>query len=179
MAKCRSCGDRAGFGYDECSPCYEKRIKIAEAEAEKKSAEDAAQFEAMVAQKVNDWESSAKQKLLKGEKVFLYQSIYVTVDSLSDGQPINVFNFAPVAKAGLEGWEIRAVIPKTSGFGLKNGVKDGWGNVTETWGGGIGGLVVAVYVILSKEIKSLTYPDNVAIRKIAESIVRRGLDLNA
>ena len=186
MAKCLSCGEKAGFGYDECPSCYEKRVKVAEAEAEQKAQEaeaeaeqkaqeDAAQFEQMVAQKVNAWEASAKLKLARGEKVTLYKSIYVTVDSISNGQAINVFNFAPVVKAGLEGWVVQGVIPKTSGFGLKNvsyGASSG-----ETWGAGIGGLVVAVYVILSKEIKSLEYPENVISRRVAEDLIRRGIDL--
>ena len=39
MAKCVSCGEKAGFGYDECPSCYEKRVKVAEAEAEQKAQE--------------------------------------------------------------------------------------------------------------------------------------------
>jgi hypothetical protein len=150
-------------------------MDAAAAEADRKSREDAQKFEELVAQKVNAWETRAREKLAIGEKVFLYKSIYVTVDSAMNGQTINVYNFAPVVKAGLEGWKIEGVIPKTSGVGLKNvsyGSSSG-----ETWGAGIGGLVVAVHVMLSKEIKNLTYPENVSVRVLAEDLIRRGFEL--
>ena len=175
MAKCLSCGEKAGIGNEICRSCYEAKMEAAAAEAERKAQEDAARFEQVVAQKVNDWEMRAKQKLVNGEKVYLYKSIYVTVDSAMNGQTINAYNFAPVVKAGLEGWNIEGIIPKTSGVGLKNvsyGSSSG-----ETWGAGIGGLVVAVHVMLSKEIKTLTYPDNIPVRALAEDLIKRGFEL--
>jgi hypothetical protein len=175
MAKCISCGEKAGIGNDICRSCYETKMEAAAAEAERKSQEDAQRFEEAVALKVNEWEARAKQKLVIGEKVFLYKSIYVTVDAALNGQTINNYNFAPVVKAGLEGWRIEGIIPKTSGMGLKN-VSYG-ANSGETWGGGVGGLVVAVYVMPSKEIKSLTYPDNISVRTLAQDLIRRGFEL--
>jgi len=175
MAKCLSCGEKAGIGNDICRSCYEAKMEAAAAEAERKSQEDAQRFEEAVALKVNEWEARAKQKLVNGEKVFLYRSIYVTVDSAMNGNSINSYNFAPVVKAGLEGWNIEGIIPKTAGMGLKN-VSYGT-HTSETWGAGIGGLVVAVYVMLSKEIKSLTYPENVSVRTMAEDLIRRGFEL--
>jgi hypothetical protein len=176
MAKCAYCGEKAGIGNDVCRSCFEAREAAAAAEAERKAQEDAIKFDEFVAQKVDAWERSARERIQKGEKVYLYRYVYVTVDSTLNGQPYGPFNFAPIQKSGLEGWKVESIIPKTTGVGLKNvsyGASRG-----ETWGAGVGGIVTAVYVVLSKEIISFVYPDNVAARKLADDLVRLGFELS-
>ena len=189
MAKCRYCDNKAASGLDACASCHGKNLQRAreakirkneEVEAKELRKKDEAKKKAqelkkILVQKVDAWEASTKLKLERGEKVILHQSIYVTVDSIENGRAIDIFNFAPVAKAGLDGWEVKGVIPKTEGFGLKN-VSYGVGS-SETWGAGIGGIVVAVYVILSKEITSLEPPNDVTCRLWAERLIRNGVDL--
>ena len=144
--------------------------------AQKNAEEQHQQFEAMVAQRVNDWESRAREKLANGEKIMIYRYSYITVDSTVNNQSINDWNFYPLMKAGLDGWQILGVVPKTSGIGLTNSQTVGY-STSQVWGGGMGGNVSAVYILLGREVKSLTYPDNIEARKQAEELLRQGFDL--
>jgi hypothetical protein len=176
MAKCVTCGERAGIGYDVCQFCQEAEMQIAAKEALRRAEEENQQFEEMVVQRLNDWENRTKERLAKGEKIMIYRYSYITVDSTVNKMAINDWNFYPLMKAGLEGWQILGVVPKTSGIGLTNSQTSGY-STSQVWGGGMGGNVSAVYVLLGRELKSLDYPENVEARKQVEELLRQGFEI--
>ena len=82
-----------------------------------------------------------------GTPVYLYRSIYVSVDSFNNfGGKISsvaAFNDLQVKAAGAQGWRVVEAIPRTSGETLEN--FEGFG---KAWAGGIGGSVVGAYVLM-------------------------------
>lgn len=82
-----------------------------------------------------------------GTPVYLYRSIYVSVDSFNNfGGKISsvaVFNDLQVKAAGAQGWRVVEAIPRTSGETLEN-----FEGLGKAWAGGIGGSVVGAYVLM-------------------------------
>jgi hypothetical protein len=103
--------------------------------------------------------AQAKQAILDrlslGERVFLYTSDYISVDSVMLGNSMGSFNIVNLRKFGLSGWEIVQVIPKTVGIALENSYI---GNSSlKTYSGGMGGNVAGVHVLMKKEILASTF----------------------
>ncbi len=92
-----------------------------------------------------------KDKLKNGQDVYCYDTIYIPVDSVIEGtQSVNEFDISALKLMGLDGWSIEGIVPKTVGLSLHNislGATSG-----QTYGGGMGGNVVGVYIILKKRI---------------------------
>ena len=64
----------------------------------------------------------------------------------------NKYDDTSIRIAGLEGWRVVGVVPKTFGTALIN--NEGFNKV---WGGGVGGAVVGAYVLLELEVSSRNY----------------------
>lgn len=76
--------------------------------------------------------------------IYLYRTIQVGVDSRMTGiDGIKDFNIGQVQIAGLNGWRITGVVPKTLGTVSNYGLNDF---------AGMGGNVIAVYVMMELEI---------------------------
>lgn len=76
--------------------------------------------------------------------IYLYRTIQLGVDSRMTGlDSIKDFTIGPVQIAGLNGWRITGVVPKTLGTVKNYGLNDF---------AGMGGNVIAVYVMMELEI---------------------------
>ena len=82
-----------------------------------------------------------------GTPVYLYRSLYVSVDSFNNFggriSTVAAFDDLQVKAAGAQGWRVVEAIPRTSGETLEN--FEGFG---KAWAGGIGGSVVGAYVLM-------------------------------
>ena len=172
MAKCNSCGKEAGFGESLCKNCDPKALEAAAAESARRKAEGASE----VQRKMDDWRNYAKTQFDSGSELKMYNSIYLEVDSLSDGQQLGVFSIASLQAAGLQGWKVIAVVPRTAGIGLANKETQGF-NTSTVWGGGMGGNVIGVYLLLEKPIKTLTSPLGEWAQELAQELIEDGFDL--
>jgi len=167
MANCTQCGKSLSL-LSFAKMCQECKDEIEEKEARQREKRELqqrkqAQLEKQnrISQKIND----LKKKLNKGESVFLYDTIYLPVDSIILDELIHdVFSIAELRELGIEGWEVVQIIPRTMGTGLTN---EGAG-FNKSWGGGTGGNVIGVHAILKKEVISIdeTNPDESLVRFI-------------
>jgi large subunit ribosomal protein L7/L12 len=95
-----------------------------------------------------------KDKLKNGQDVYCYDTIYIPVDSVIEGtQSVNEFDISTLKLMGLDGWSIEGVVPKTLGVPLSNASIGS--TVGETYGGGMGGNVVGVYILLKKRVAQI------------------------
>lgn len=85
-----------------------------------------------------------------GKPLYHYRWIYIEIDSEINGNAVGTFNFDEIQDAGLEGWKVLSVLPRTVGVGLKNTSMGS--TMGESWGGGVGGIVAGAYVILGREV---------------------------
>lgn len=93
--------------------------------------------------------NSVWDRLDRGEKCFIYDKIYLPVNSIINKEEFTeTFDTSTLETLGLQGWDIVAVVPRTVGVALTNTS----GLVTSAWGGGIGGNIIGVYIILKKEV---------------------------
>lgn len=119
------------------------------------------------------WLDTAKNRIASGNNPNLFQWMYVQVDSVVDETTVGQFDITDLQVAGLDGWDIVAVIPKTLGTALTNLSTHG-----NTWGGGMGGNVLGVYVLLSKEVTNIDDPlTRKESERIVQSLINRGVNL--
>jgi uncharacterized Zn finger protein (UPF0148 family) len=173
MAACSVCGEKAGFGKSICSNCDQKAQQEAVESAARRRAEEAQAFAAEVQQKLGDWRNYAKTQFDSGSELKMYSSIYLEVDSIADGDQLGTFSIASLQAAGLQGWKVIAVVPRTVGIGLVNKETSGF-NTSTVWGGGMGGNVLGVYLILEKPIKSLSSPLGEWAQDLAQELIEDG-----
>jgi hypothetical protein len=109
-----------------------------------------------------------RSQLQSGKPVFLYDSIFVPVDSVLDEDNLaDEFNLSTLRRLGLTGWDVVQAVPRTIGIGLKNvGTDTLFG---EKWGGGIGGNVMGVHIIIRKSLSPSDLTDDPA-DKVGEFI---------
>jgi hypothetical protein len=173
VAACGVCGEKAGFGKSVCINCDQKAQKDAAENASRRRTEEAQAFAAEVEEKLSDWRNYAKTQFDSGSELKMYSSIYLEVDSLSDGAQLGTFSIASLQAAGLQGWKVIATVPRTAGIGLANTQTSGF-NTSTVWGGGMGGNVIGVYLILEKPIKSLTTPLGEWAEELAQELIEDG-----
>jgi hypothetical protein len=102
-----------------------------------------------------------RARLESGKPVFLFDSVYVPVDSkLLDDEFADEFNVSLLRKLGLLGWDVVQVVPRTIGIGLQNRGTDTW--LSEAWGGGVGGNVMGVHIIIKKTVSASDFTDDPA-----------------
>jgi len=104
------------------------------------------------------------KEVQSGQSVFLNQSFYMSVDSEMDAADrrvqINPFDDSRVKWAGLHGWKIVGVVPRTSGSARQN--YEGFG---KAWAGGIGGSVIGSYVLMEYELNKANLESSMDILK--------------
>lgn len=88
-----------------------------------------------------------QSELTAGRTLYLYRSFYVSIDSSVDfggkQHELNPYSDAAVLQAGLYGWKVVGVMPRTSGNALQN-----YEGFSKAWAGGIGGNMVGSYVLM-------------------------------
>jgi len=84
--------------------------------------------------------------------MFEFEAIYIPVPSVVDGENVTgLFDITELQKWGSEGWDIAGIVPRTIGVSLKNeDISSPWGPTS--YGGGMGGNVVGVYLILRRPL---------------------------
>jgi hypothetical protein len=120
-----------------------------------------AELEKLTIQKIVQVKSMLRARLESGKPVFLFDSVYVPVDSkLLDDEFADEFNVSLLRKLGLLGWDVVQVVPRTIGIGLQNRGTDTW--LSEAWGGGVGGNVMGVHIIIKKTVSASDFTDDPA-----------------
>jgi hypothetical protein len=150
MALCSVCSQPAGFLATVCQPCQKDQAEI----AEKRSRENAEAHKAERAALIAEEKARISQEVSGGGVLYLHKTEFVPVDSSLgdvDFKP-NRYDDTAVRIAGLEGWRVVGVVPKTFGTALIN--NEGFNKV---WGGGVGGAVIGAYVLLELEVSSRNY----------------------
>ena len=128
-----------------------------------------------MAKSQNEWKARAKAAISSGTNPpLLFKWVEVSVPTEITDSVQGNFDFAELQAAGLNGWQIHAVIPKTKGVGLKN---ENLNNFFNAWGGGIGGNVVGAVVLLSKTLENLDDADGQFAVELAESLQASGIDV--
>jgi hypothetical protein len=158
MAKCTRCGTSVGVFVKLCNRCKQEieaervrqlneqrgRNEAELAQAEKRRQE---QIREMIAKQ----KTMIRKQLESGQKVFLYHSLYVPVDSvLLENNLADYFDISVVRNLGLSGWEVIQAVPRTVGVGLEN--YSAGGITSKSWGGGVGGNILGTHLILKKEL---------------------------
>jgi len=107
--------------------------------------------------KITEIKSMLRARLESGTPVFLYDSVFVPVDSqILDEEFASEFDVSILRKLGLLGWEIVQAVPRTKGIGLENiGTDTLFGS---KWAGGVGGNVMGVHIIIKKLCQPATLP---------------------
>lgn len=128
-----------------------------------------------MAKSQNEWTARAKAANASGiNPPLLFKWVEVSVPTEITDSVQGNFDFAELQAAGLNGWQIHAVIPKTKGVGLKN---ENLNNFFNAWGGGIGGNVVGAFVLLSKTLENLDDADGQFAVELAESLQASGIEV--
>lgn len=123
-----------------------------------------------------EWLSGAEERIHQGSNPYLVEWIFVPVDSEVDGSVLGEFNIEGLQMAGLSGWQIVGVVPRTLGVGLKN--TSFGSSFGESWGGGMGGNVSGVYVLLQKKLENLSDPLQIATaERIYEDLSQKGYEI--
>ncbi|MBC8274487.1 MAG: hypothetical protein H8E40_05905 [Chloroflexi bacterium] len=160
MAKCSRCGKPVSFLSSMCDDC-KKAVKDEQKAEQERLEREKAQKAQQVREAYRSYRTeliltrvqSLQQKLASGGKVYLYEDIYLAVDSkVVDETVAQEFSIGSLRQLGLDGWDIVAVIPRTLGVALTNvslGSSSG-----QTWGAGVGGNVVGVHIVVRKEVST-------------------------
>lgn len=179
MFRCEKCLNEYTKKFDSCPMCggevlpYEKQIDPVTAnqiETAKRNAEERAERRSRV---INSELGKIKSRLKQGRPVFLQNSIYVTINSVVEAgggvTEFNPFDDSRVAQAGIDGWRVVGVAPRTKGSALQN-----YEGFAKAWAGGIGGNVVGVYVMMEFELTEGNLQDSMSI---VEQVLERAYKL--
>jgi hypothetical protein len=158
MAACEVCGTKAGMGKKICDRCDSARREqerkerhlqetaAANERAERKRQEQEARqnrYEAFLQSRFDEIEAL----LTQGITPYLYEIIVISTQSTMNGQRLGEPpELAQLRQYGWAGWEVVGTVPSTYGEAFKNvsyGASSG-----ETWGAGIGGIVVGAYLLM-------------------------------
>ena len=116
-------------------------------------------LEQITIQKIIQIKTMLRARLESGKPAFLYDSVYVPVDSqLLDDEFASEFDVSFLRRLGLLGWDVVQAVPKTKGVGLENiGTDTLFGS---KWAGGVGGNVMGVHIILKKTLSASDLTDD-------------------
>jgi hypothetical protein len=133
---------------------YEKNKEVRAKEKAKKAKEIADQLQkeqAMAREQISSHlEGNLNDAIEAGKTLYHYRWLYLEIDSEINGDPVGSFNFDAIQDAGIEGWKVLGILPRTVGVGLKN--TSTGSTFGQSWGGGIGGIVAGAYIILGREV---------------------------
>jgi hypothetical protein len=143
MAKCMTCGQKAGFGSQECTSCYQQRLANQQADANRL-------FKETVDGHVASCLAALETQIQGTGSGWVYS--YISIDQQAplarDGSYFDATgsptDLSVLQMLAARGWEVVSVIPRTAGNALTN-VYQGGGSV---WGAGLGGLVVGATVLI-------------------------------
>lgn len=124
-----------------CTSCKEReREKNAQAERQTAAEREQARRE-RIARRVKQIRST----LETGRSISLFETVYIPVDSIiPQSRNPRDFEIHRLREMGLWGWEVVGVIPRTEAVTLSNKSYAG----DPSWGGGMGGNVIGVYLLL-------------------------------
>lgn len=156
MFRCEKCLNEYTKQFDSCPMCGGQIVKFDKpldpAELERMAQAERLQKERERARTtVNEEFERVSLEVRNGRTIYLYRSFYMSVDSELDSDnkkmQLSPYDDAQVKQAGLFGWRIVGVVPRTSATTLMN--YEGFG---KTWAGGIGGNVVGSYIMMEYEL---------------------------
>ena len=154
MAACKTCGRPAGMFASQCSDCKARDRAAHEAAVAAARHQAAAQREAALATARDAYVGAAlsvyDDTAAQGQTIYLTRTLYIQVDSIVTGDEIGSWEPEVLTDLGLEGWAVVGIIPRTFGSGLTN--KSYGSTMGETWGGGMGGNVMGVYVVMQMAV---------------------------
>ena len=162
MATCKRCGKKIGFlapkffsekyrGY-LCAQCQQEEREKQKQIVEQKKKEAQRAYYSLQDEIVKNTVEKMLLKIDEGEKIFLYERVYISVDSqVMEKLLTQMFDIADLIEFGMEGWRMVGVVPKTIGVALTN-ITSGTYTQGETWGAGIGGNIAGVYILLEREV---------------------------
>jgi len=184
MANCANCGQKAGFMRELCENCErelavqrEEQRARQDAEFQQRQEKENEALKAQLNEKFQDWQKRSNQLFDRGSSLYLYSSVYLGVDStFHDQGELADFDLAELQAKGLDGWQVIGVIPRTHGIALTNTSSGStWG---ESWGAGIGGNVIGVYVLLAKAVSAFdNSPSAELALTTAEQFIFGGYDI--
>lgn len=160
---------------DLCQDCENRLNAEREAAAEAKRQADQAAWELEIQESHAVWVSEIQGRLKQGRSAWVYKYAYLEVNSVVTDDVIGTWDLAPLQAAGLKGWQVLGVVPRTIGIGLQNtsyGASSG-----TTWGAGVGGNVAGVYVLLGKEFNSLEGEIGQEASGLALSLIQEGYEI--
>jgi hypothetical protein len=85
-----------------------------------------------------------------GRDTYLYEQTYVEVDSTLNEEALGTFDIAELQQLGLEGWEVVGIVPRTTSVLMSNAAIGR--SMGASWGVGMGGNVIGVYILLKYTI---------------------------
>jgi hypothetical protein len=173
MASCSRCGVQIGMFQKFCSDCKklnEQEVSVRRSLAEERRREEQqrlteektrAEYERKLEleRRIESKVISLIESNKADQRIFIYKSVHLPVDSIVMNNPLSdFFDISPIHELGLLGWDIVQSVPRTMGMGLTNeSVGSTFGN---SWGGGLGGNVIGVYLLLKKELCFKTNNDS-------------------
>ena len=162
MGACKTCGEKAGLGRDQCTTCKERVDAAAQraadeaAEAQRlkeqqEAVEAARQLEERTLDYIEQTLLHIRRALAEGLRpsLFIVETLTTTyaLNGAMQGAPPDLTKLAVYAA---NGWEVVATIPQTEGTGLTNRL----GNGGTVWAAGIGGMVTGTYLLLRLPVTS-------------------------
>lgn len=168
MFRCEKCLNEYTKEFDACPMCggkifpYEKQIDPVTANEIETAKQEAVERAERRTKVLTSELAKIKSRLKQGNPVYLHNSFYVTIDSEVEAgggvTQFNPFDDSRVIQAGLDGWRIVGVAPRTKGSALQN-----YEGFAKAWAGGIGGNVVGVYVMMEYELTEANLQDSMSI----------------
>ena len=160
MFRCKKCLNEYSKSFDNCPMCggeIESFVPLEEKQEKQRheaEIDKRARIDQLVANEIED----LRDRVSKGKNVKLYWSFYISVDSqmelANSVTKLSPFDDSAVKIAGMKGWNVVGVVPKTSGSALQN--YEGFG---KTWAGGIGGNVVGAYVMMELTVNQENFDE--------------------
>jgi len=153
---------KAGALRTECDSCRLEREAISKAALAEQQVrtQEVNRLRAEAAEKdrtdrfdsyISDCFAEFEAALDEGRDPYIYGSTVINVESsFGDNTVGSPPDFGTLQHLGIRGWELVGTVPSTFGQALTN-INAG-GAFGETWGAGVGGLVVGAYLILRLRI---------------------------
>ena len=151
MGACTTCGRNAGLMANECNDCRTRRLAHEQDRAIEEQRRTALAALAEREDWARDQAAELDERVNRAGRSTLLATADVPVDSIVNDEVMSAgFDVEEVRDYLFDGWTIVGTIPKTLGIGLTNvsiGASSG-----QTWGAGLGGNVIGVYVLLAYEL---------------------------
>lgn len=171
MGRCENCGKNIGLlSTGLCNTCKQDAEREAKERADEEEQKRIEHNQQVAEQKrvereqglsriANSKLTAIKKQIDDGNSIILFNEVYLPVDSkVVKENVVDQFSLGTLRRYGINGWDVVAVIPRTSGVALTNvslGASSG-----QTWGAGVGGNIIGVYLVLKKELTHKNCPSD-------------------